>query len=64
MGFRPFAANARNLATLVVVTLALAIGYVVYPNPGIQYAAWLVVFSVWMLWFVLNARDWLEQAHF
>ena len=64
MGFRPFAPTVRNLVAFAVVAAAFAFAYVVYPDPGIQYAAWLVAFTVWMLWFVLNARDWIEQADF
>ena len=34
----------------VVVLLALA--YLVFPHPILQYAVWLAVFTIWMAWFV------------
>jgi len=34
----------------VVVLLALA--YLVFPHPILQYAVWLTVFTIWMAWFV------------
>ena len=40
-------------AASVAVTLLVA--YVLVPTPVVQYGAWLVVFCVWMVWFILLA---------
>lgn len=29
-------------------------------RPVLAYGAWLVAFSVWMLWFVVTAVEWLS----
>ena len=41
------------------VALALLVAYVVVPSPGVQYSAWLTIFSVWMAWFVSYGARWL-----
>jgi len=56
--------NRRNVGALVAVTLALAAGYLVLPGEVSAYGAWLVVFAVWMVWFVLAGIEWLHNADF
>ncbi|WP_255148831.1 hypothetical protein [Halorarius halobius] len=47
----------RDYAAGAGATLALAVGYGVVGTPLAQYTAWLVVFCVWMVWFVLVAVE-------
>ncbi|WP_115862328.1 hypothetical protein [Halorussus litoreus] len=56
--------NYRNLSALAVVIGLLGFAYVVAPHPLVQYGVWLVVFSVWMVWFVAAAREWISKADF
>jgi hypothetical protein len=44
--------NRRNVATALAVVALLVFAYVVYPNRILQYGVWLVIFTVWMVWFV------------
>jgi hypothetical protein len=41
------------------VAVALVVAYVVVPDPGVQYSAWLSIFCVWMAWFVSYGARWL-----
>jgi len=43
----------------VSVAITLVVAYVLVPGPGIQYGAWLTIFSVWMAWFVSYGARWL-----
>jgi hypothetical protein len=52
-----FEPNRRNVATAVVVVGLLVFAYVVYPRQIVQYGAWLVIFTVWMVWFVYLGVD-------
>jgi hypothetical protein len=52
-----FAPTTYNVAAAVVVAGLLLVAYVVYPHRILQYAAWLVVFTVWMVWFVYVGVD-------
>ena len=54
--FRP---NRRNVATGVSVAGLLVFAYVVYPDRYVQYGAWLVIFTVWMVWFVYAGVDYV-----
>jgi len=49
----------RNLIAAALVGLAFLIAYVAFPHWSTQYGAWLVVFSVWMIWFVASAVEWI-----
>lgn len=42
----------RDLGAVAAVLVLLAVAYLVYPRPIVQYAAWLAIFTVWMAWFV------------
>lgn len=54
-----FAPNRHNVATAVGVAALLFVVYVVYPHRILQYGAWLVVFTVWMVWFVYAGVDYV-----
>ena len=41
------------------VVALLLVAYVLVPRPGVQYGAWLTIFSVWMGWFVSYGARWL-----
>lgn len=56
--------NRRNVVALAVVCVLLAITYVFVPDPLVRYGVWLVVFTVWMVWFVLAAVEWISKADF
>jgi hypothetical protein len=51
-----------DYAAVVSVAVLLVVAYVVVPNPTVQYAAWLAIFSVWMAWFVGFGARWLYSA--
>jgi len=46
---------AAGLGALSVLVVA----YVVYPDPIVQYGAWLAVFCIWMAWFVFFGVKWV-----
>lgn len=52
-----FEPNRYNIGTLAFVAAVLLFAYVVYPRQIVQYAAWLVVFTVWMAWFIYVGVD-------
>lgn len=54
--------DRRNLAALGIVAVALVVVSVLAPSPGIRYGAWLAIFTVWMIWFVLAVVGWLRNA--
>ncbi|WP_049898611.1 hypothetical protein [Halococcus agarilyticus] len=56
--------NRRNLAALAAVGTVLVGAYTLVSDPVVRYGAWLVVFTIWMLWFVLAAVQWLSMADF
>ena len=39
-------------AAAVSVLALLAFAYLIFPHRILQYAVWLVVFTIWMAWFV------------
>jgi len=45
----------RDYVALGAVALSLLVGHVLVATPTARYAAWLAVFVVWMVWFVLLA---------
>ncbi|WP_436906743.1 hypothetical protein [Halosimplex marinum] len=46
-----------NVAAAVSAAALLFVAYVVVPHPYVQYGAWLVIFTVWMVWFVYLGVD-------
>ena len=52
--------GTRDYAAVGAVVVALVVAYVLVPTPLVQYAAWLVVFSVWMAWFVLASGEFIS----
>ena len=63
-GVRILAPTRRNLAALGAVAALLAVGYVFVPHPVVRYTVWLLIFSVWMAWFIVTAREWIANADF
>jgi hypothetical protein len=53
----------RNLLTLVAVVGVVGVAVSVDSSVA-YYGAGLTVFSIWMVWFVLTAIDWLRRAEF
>jgi hypothetical protein len=51
----------RNLGTVALVVTVLVATHAI-PTWGLQYAGWLLVFSLWMTWFVLVVVEWLALA--
>lgn len=45
-------------AALAGALATLGFAYLIYPNQIIQYSAWLVVFTIWMVWFVYYGTKW------
>lgn len=58
------ALGRRNLLALAAVVALLVGAYLFVPHPIAQYGAWLVVFTVWMVWFVFAAAEWVSNADF
>ena len=51
----------RTRLALAAVALVLTVAYLLVPHWSTQYAAALVTFTVWMLWFVLTVVDLLDE---
>lgn len=49
----------REYAAVLAVLALLLVGYVLVPDPVVQYGVWLSIFSIWMGWFVAYGVDWL-----
>ena len=61
------AASLRNWRRHLFAALAIAGGFgvaAVLDSDVARYGAVLLAFSVWMLWFVLTAVDWIRRADF
>jgi hypothetical protein len=60
-------ASLRNWRRHVVAVGVVVAGFAVAAAVGsdvARYGAVLLAFSVWMLWFVLTAVDWIRRADF
>lgn len=53
----------RNVAALFSVVAVLAVASFVGTKMA-YYTASLIVFTVWMVWFVLTGIDWVKLAEF
>lgn len=53
----------RHLGALVAVAVVFGVARS-FGSTGAYYAASLVVFTIWMVWFVLTAVEWLRHADF
>lgn len=53
----------RNTAALLGIAVTLAIATVIGTNVA-YYTAVLIVFSIWMIWFVLACIEWVKRADF
>ena len=56
--------NRRNGIAVAAVVAVLAAAYGPFPGSSAEYAAWLVVFWIWMAWFVATFVVWLADADF
>ncbi|MFT4922541.1 MAG: hypothetical protein ACI8XM_001758 [Haloarculaceae archaeon] len=48
-----------DFATGASVLGLLVLGYVIYPDPILQYGIWLTIFTIWMVWFVFFGVKWV-----
>jgi len=48
-----------DYATIASVLALLLVGYVLYPDPILQYGVWLAIFCIWMTWFVFFGVKWI-----
>ncbi|PSQ15528.1 hypothetical protein BRD00_13765 [Halobacteriales archaeon QS_8_69_26] len=55
-----FGPNRRNLAVAALVVAILVVSHVVVPHWSTRYAAYLIVFCIWMWWFVERVAGLLE----
>ncbi len=53
----------RNVAAFLVAAAVVG-GASVIGSKEAYYAAALIIFTVWMVWFVLTAVEWLKRADF
>ena len=53
---RPGRLDALAIASVLAL---LVLAYALVPEPAVQYGVWLVIFSIWMLWFVSFGVRWL-----
>lgn len=60
----PHLRHRWTVLALVAVAGLLVVAYVVYPHWSTRYGAWLTVFAIWMVWFVIAARRWIQNADF
>lgn len=58
---RAFGPTRRNLAVFAVAVLLLAVTHLVVPHWSTRYAAYLVVFSLWMAWFVQRVVELIDD---
>lgn len=43
--------DALDVAAFVSAALVLAFAYLVHPSAVVQFSAWAIVFTIWMVWF-------------
>jgi len=60
----PYVLHRWTAVALVSVAGLLVLAYLVAPDWSTQYAAWLTIFTIWMVWFVHVARKWIADADF
>lgn len=53
----------RHAGALAIVVAAFAAAAVI-SRPEAQYAAYLLTFCVWMMWFILTTIEWVRRAEF
>lgn len=53
----------RNTSTLLFVVAVLAVATLVGTKMA-YYTASLIIFTVWMVWFVLTGIEWVKLAEF
>jgi len=58
---RAFGPTRRNLAVFAVAVLLLAVTHLVVPHWSTRYGAYLVVFSLWMIWFVQRVVELIDD---
>ena len=60
----PYVRHRWTVAALVAAAALLVVAYVILPHWSTQYGAWLAIFSIWMVWFTVAARRWIDDADF
>lgn len=53
----------RHAGAIAVIAAAFGVAALI-ADPVAQYAAYLVTFAVWMVWFVLTTIEWIRRAEF
>ncbi|MFC6964052.1 hypothetical protein [Halocatena marina] len=53
----------RNVSTLVFVVVVLA-GATFIGSREAYYAASLIIFATWMIWFIVTGIEWIKRADF
>lgn len=56
--------NRRNGLTIAAIILLFSAAYGPLSHWSTQYAAWLITFTIWMVWFMVTAVLWLAEADF
>jgi hypothetical protein len=56
--------NRRNGIAIAAIVLILGLAYGPLSHWSTRYEAWLVAFSIWMIWFVVTVVLWLAEADF
>lgn len=64
MGQRLLGPNRRNGITIASIVILLSAAYSVVPHWSTRYAAWLIAFTIWMVWFLLTFAIWFTNADF
>ena len=60
----PYIRHRWTVLALAAVGALLVVAYGLVPHWSTQYGAWLAIFSIWMVWFVIVARRWIQDADF
>lgn len=56
--------NRRNGLTIAAIVLLFSAAYGPLSHWSTRYGALLIVFTIWMVWFVVTAVQWLAEADF
>lgn len=60
----PYVRHRWTAAALAAAGALLVVAYVLLPHWSTQYGAWLAIFTIWMVWFSIAARRWIDDADF
>lgn len=56
--------NRRNGVAIASVVILLTAAYGIVPHWSTQYGAWLMAFTIWMVWFIVTFAIWFKNADF